>query len=87
MKFLILFLTVICSNASFTLVSRARNGKSLWFHAVAASLSNGLWLAGIGQVVTNISDWRMYVVYFFSSVSGSVGMHYLSMRHIETRIK
>lgn len=86
MSYLLLFVTVICSNASFTMVSRARNGKSLTFHAVAASLSNGLWLAGIGQVVTNITDWRMYVTYFFASVIGSVAMHHISMKHIEKRV-
>lgn len=39
-----MFGLVVLQNASFTLVSRARNSKSLWYHGIASVLSNGIWL-------------------------------------------
>ena len=44
---------VILQNASFTLVSRARNSKSLLYHGISSVLSNGVWLLVIRQVVNN----------------------------------
>lgn len=74
---------VICQNASFTLVSRARNSGSLAYHTGAAVLSNGVWLLVFRQMVTKIEETPAMVVYLIASVTGSVLMHYVSMRFIE----
>ena len=74
---------VVCQNASFTLVSRARNSGSLAYHTGAAVLSNGVWLLVFRQMVTKIDDPPAMLVYLFASVTGSVLMHFLSMKYIE----
>jgi hypothetical protein len=74
---------VVCQNASFTLVSRARNSGSLAYHSGAAILSNGVWLLVFRQMVTKIDDAPAMLVYLIASVLGSVAMHYVSMKWIE----
>lgn len=83
MDVLVLFLLTVLQNASFTLVSRARNSKSLAYHAGAAVLSNGVWLLVIRKVVLNLDSWVMMGTYVAGAVAGSVLMHYLAMRVIE----
>ena len=73
----------ILQNASFTLVSRARNSKSIPYHAVAAVLSNGIWLLVIRQVVMNLDKWWLMIAYLIGSVIGSVLMHYIAMKYLE----
>jgi putative flippase GtrA len=77
------FGVTVLQNASFTLVSRARNSGSVGFHAIAAVLSNGIWLLVIRQVVTNLDSLSMMLAYLAGSVTGSVLMHVVSMRWLE----
>ena len=74
---------VILQNASFTLVSRARNSNSLLYHTVASVLSNGIWLLVIREVILNLSNTTLMFTYLAGSVIGSVGMHYLAIRYFE----
>lgn len=74
---------VILQNASFTLVSRARNSNSLMYHGIASVLSNGIWLLVIRQVVTNFDRIELMITYLIGSVIGSLGMHYLAMKYFE----
>lgn len=83
--FLVLFGSTILQNASFTLVSRARNSPSLLLHGLAATLSNGIWLLVLRQVVTHLDSVAAMGAYVAGSVVGSVGMHVVSMRWIEPR--
>jgi hypothetical protein len=73
----------ILQNASFTLVSRARNSSSLLYHTVASILSNGIWLLVIRHVVTNFDNWILMVTYVIGAVIGSIGMHYIAMKYFE----
>ena len=82
-----LFFLVLLQNASFTLVSRARNSKSISYHAGASILSNGIWLLVIREVIANYNTWQLMVTYLIGSVVGSVLMHWVSMKYIEKRIK
>lgn len=82
-----MLLIVILQNASFTLVSRARQSDSILFHGIAATLSNGIWLIVIRKVVTNFDKPEMMITYIIGSVIGSIGMHYVSMKHIEKLFK
>ena len=76
---------VILQNASFTLVSRARNSKSLMYHGVASVLSNGMWILVIRQVVTNLDRPIMMFAYLIGSVIGSLGMHHIAMKYFEKK--
>jgi hypothetical protein len=76
---------VILQNASFTLVSRARNSSSLLYHTIASVLSNGIWLLVIRQVVMNLDNWVLMVTYLVGAVIGSISMHYIAMRYFETK--
>jgi hypothetical protein len=76
---------VILQNASFTLVSRARNSNSLWYHTIASVLSNGIWLLVIRQVVLNLDDWILMLTYLVGAVIGSISMHYIAMKYFEKK--
>lgn len=73
----------ILQNASFTLVSRARNSNSIMYHTIASVLSNGIWLLVIRQVVSNFDNWILMVTYLIGSVIGSISMHYVAMKYFE----
>lgn len=80
-----MFALVVLQNASFTLVSRARNSNSLMYNAVASVFSNGIWLLVMSKVVQNFDSPKMMVAYLIGSVVGSVVMHYISMRYFEKK--
>lgn len=76
---------VILQNASFTLVSRARNSNSLLYHTIASVLSNGIWLLVIRQVVLNLDNWILMITYLVGAVIGSISMHYIAMKYFEKK--
>ena len=78
-----MFGLVVLQNASFTLVSRARNSKSITYHTIASVLSNGVWLLVIRQVVLNLDNVTLMITYLFGSVIGSISMHYIAMKYFE----
>jgi len=73
----------ILQNASFTLVSRARNSNSITYHTIASILSNGIWLLVIKNVVTNFENVTLMITYLIGSVVGSISMHYIAMKYFE----
>lgn len=85
------FLLLIVQNAAFTWVSRARNSGSYGYHAVAAVFSNGVWFVSqfilIGMVARPgmpLSEAiTLGVVYIAGTVTGSVAMHYASIKWLE----
>jgi putative flippase GtrA len=83
LQILIMLGLTILQNASFTLVSRARNGNSILFHGVASVLSNGIWLLVIRHVVTSFDSWPLMITYVVGSVTGSILMHHISMKYLE----
>jgi hypothetical protein len=78
-----MLLLVILQNASFTLVSRARNSNNLLYHTIASILSNGIWLLVIRQVVMNLDKWYLMITYLVGAVIGSISMHYIAMKYFE----
>ena len=84
-EILIMLGLTILQNASFTLVSRARNSNSLLYHTIASVISNGIWLLVIRQVVTNFNNWILMVTYLIGAVIGSVSMHYIAMKYFEKK--
>lgn len=85
MEIIKMFALVVLQNASFTLVSRARNSNSLSYNAIASVLSNGIWLLVISKVVQNFDSPKIMIAYLLGSVVGSVAMHYISMRYFEKK--
>ncbi|SHK69392.1 DUF1145 domain-containing protein [Epilithonimonas mollis] len=85
LEILKMFALVVLQNASFTLVSRARNSNSLPFHAIASVMSNGIWLLVIKNVVQNFDKPLMMGVYLVGSVIGSLAMHHISMKYFEKK--
>lgn len=82
---LIMFGLTVLQNASFTLVSRARNSNSIRFHTIASILSNGIYLLVIRHVVTNLDNWVLMLTYLVGSVVGSIFMHHISMNYFEKK--
>ena len=80
-----MFGLVVLQNASFTLVSRARNSNSILYHTIASVLSNGIWLLVIRQVVLNLNEIDLMITYLVASVIGSIGMHYIAMKFFEKK--
>jgi uncharacterized protein YebE (UPF0316 family) len=72
-------------NASFTLISRARNSNSISYHAIASVLSNGIWLLVIRNVVSNLDKPELMISYLVGSVIGSISMHYIAMKYFEKK--
>ena len=85
MEIIQMLLLVILQNASFTLVSRARNSPSLMYHGIASVLSNGIWLLVIRQVVMNLDNCAMMLTYLVGSVIGSLAMHKIAMKYFEKK--
>lgn len=83
-------LLLVVQNAAFTWVSRARNGGSYSYHALAAIVSNGVFFASqfvlIGFVASDASPQRavaLGAVYMLATTAGSVAMHWASVRWLE----
>ena len=84
---------LVLQNATFTLVSRARNSSSLKYHAWASLLSNGVWfisnfiLFGAFIDIMRNSNWWLAggvgLFYVICTMAGSLWMHYLALNHIE----
>ena len=83
---IILFFTVILQNASFTLVSRARNSGSIKYNAIASVLSNGIWFLVINQIFKSIEkgdSWTTGITYTTAAVIGSVVMQWVAIKYLE----
>ncbi len=76
-EILTMFVLVVLQNASFTLVSRARNSKSIVYHTLAAIGSNGMWILVFRQTVAHYDSWTLMGTYLVASVLGSIAMHYI----------
>lgn len=86
-------LFLLLQNASFTFVSRARNSGSYLLHAIAAVLSNGVFIAAqfisVGVIIDLIAhgSWLQKVAagafYTTFTVTGSVAMHWVGINFIE----
>lgn len=73
----------IAQNASFTLVSRARNSKSLLYHGLASIGSNGIWLLVFRHLSMNLDSTPLMYTYVVGAVTGSLLMHWFAMKFLE----
>ena len=86
-------LFLVIQNASFTFVSRARNSGSYGLHAIAAVISNGVWITAqfvsldimIGVLKNGTLSDKAFVIafYTFFTVTGSLTMHWIGINYIE----
>lgn len=91
MNLLLWFFVLVLQNAAFTWVSRARNSGSLMYHGFAAVFSNGIWFISNLYLIAQVAkpDMPMSrlmvlgIVYVCGTVTGSVLMHWVSMRWLE----
>lgn len=83
---------LLLQNAAFTWVSRARNSKSVWYHALAAVFSNGIYILNQFIVVNKLVEARhgsrlelaiVCVFYTAFTVTGGVSMHSFLMKYVE----
>jgi hypothetical protein len=78
-----LFIITISQNASFTLVSRARNSGSLLYNGIASIFSNGIWYFVFRQIQTMPNDGWTAAVYIGAAAIGSVLMQWVAIRFLE----
>lgn len=81
----LIILLAYVQNISFSMVSRARNRDSQWYHASCSVMSNGLWFATFHLLVVEEMGWELLVPYIIGTVAGSVTGSKVSM-WIEERI-
>lgn len=84
---------LVLQNASFTIVSRARNSGSDWYHATAAVFSNGIWFVSNGMIIFNVTAVidrgskaefaLLLAVYIVCTVFGSVVAGKFARRYME----
>lgn len=84
---------LVAQNAAFTLVSRARNSKSIMYHALASLPSNGVWFLSqfflFGQMMDAFAKKDLSRVlllgiwYTMWTMVGSIGMHYIALHKLE----
>ena len=84
---------LLLQNASFTFVSRARNSGSYGLHAVAAIISNGVFIMAqfvslsimLDTIQSGSLPEKVFVCVFYTvfTVIGSLAMHWVSINYIE----
>lgn len=93
MSWIVWAIALVCQNASFTMVSRARNSGSVKYHALAAVLSNGIYFLVLAVAVDKINaarashSWPLFLGtaawYTAWTVVGGVTMHSFLLRYVE----
>ena len=82
---IILFLITILQNASFTLVSRARNSGSLLYNGFASIFSNGIWYFVFRKLQNSPDDIWSAVTYISAATIGSVLMQWMAIKYFEKK--
>lgn len=79
-------------SAAFTWASRARNSSNLWYHGIAVCFSNGIFFTTQFILIAEVAAkgkplhevLQLGALYILGSATGSVFMHWFSMRYLET---
>lgn len=78
-----MFILALLQNASFTLVSRARNSSSLRYLALSSLVSSMTSLIVLKNLITNFDNYTLMLTYVIGSVLGSLLMQYIAMKYFE----
>lgn len=92
MSLAIWFLVLVVQSMAFTLVSRARNSGSVFYHSIVSVASNGVWFVSqlflIGFMAKPEMPMSTLIIYATVYVSGTtVGgtlMHFVSLNWLES---
>jgi len=94
---IIWILLLITQNFAFTMVSQARNSKSILYHAIASLFSNGIWFASQFMLIDlmikiiEAESWYLLtvggLVYILATMTGSLTSHWVLMKWIEPRVE
>ena len=77
---LLVLVLAFVQNVSFTMVSRARNRSSMYYHASCSVFSNGIWFLTMRElVVAELTLWLL-LPYIIGTVSGSLFGATVSMK-------
>lgn len=86
-------LMLMLTNGMSTLVSRARNTPSYWYHGVCATMNHATWFivqvlfVGVAIDIGAFRDWQAasfaWAFYTVCSTVGSITVHYVSIRFLE----
>lgn len=94
MDWLVWAVLLLAQNGSATWVSRARNSRSLKYHAVASIASNGVWILSLSIAVDKLRAAHGFsamaftaAFYVIFTVSGSVAMHHFLMTRVERGVR
>ena len=79
-KYVLFFVLVIFQSMSFTFISRARNRNNIGLAGVASLFSNGAWILVFRQIVLNVHDMWIYVIYVIAMAIGTLIQMKLSMK-------
>lgn len=82
-----MLLITIVQNASFTLVSRARNSKNLLYNTLASLFSNSIWILVIREVIQNYDKTYLVITYVLGATIGSVMMQHIAIKYLEKKTK
>ena len=80
MTYLVILFLAFVQNASFAVVSRARNRNNVTYHLVAAGVSNTLWFLTTRQLVLSDMSLLLFIPYTIGTVAGSLSGAWISMR-------
>jgi hypothetical protein len=75
-----IFFLALIQNISFTMVSRSRNRDNMYYHAICAVFSNGLWFATMHTLVKAELTWILAIPYIIGTVIGSLFGAKISMK-------
>lgn len=93
MNWMLWGILLLVQNFSFTIVSRARNSKSLAYHAIASVFSNSIWFASQFIIIDSISKViktadlvlgiKLGLFYTCFTMIGSLSSHWMAMKFWE----
>jgi hypothetical protein len=71
-------------NASFTMVSRARNSKNVKYNIIASVVSNGMWIL-VAKAAILSDKWYVSIAYVAGATIGSALMQWVSIKYLENK--
>lgn len=80
MTALTVLLLAYVQNIAFAMVSRSRNRDNMTYHAITATISNGIWFLTMRELVVMDMTLSLILPYILGTVAGSLTGASVSMR-------
>ncbi len=88
-------LLLVIQHFAFVIVSRARNSRSIRYHAIASLFSNGVWFVSQFILVVQVqkvfteADWfhalLLGLIYTASTMTGAISSHWFALNYLEDK--